>query len=177
MLVAHTGQLDPAVLEQARELVVQTFGADGDPLDDTDWEHALGGLHALRSDEHGLVAHAALVQRRLLHGGRALRAGYVEAVAVRPDAQRRGHGGAVLAPLEQIAARAYDVVALSATTAGAGLYAARGWQLWRGRLSSLTPRGTVEVPGDRHRLYVRPGAASLDLDGELTADWREGDVW
>ena len=48
-----------------------------------DWEHALGGIHALVWDGDALVGHAAVVQRRLLHGGRALRAGYVEGVGVR----------------------------------------------------------------------------------------------
>ena len=26
-------------------------------------------------------------------------------------------------------------------------------------------------------IYVLPGAAELDLGGELTCDWRDGDVW
>ena len=45
-----------------------------------DWEHALGGVHALLSEDGELIGHASVVQRRLLHGGRALRAGYAEAV-------------------------------------------------------------------------------------------------
>ncbi len=57
-----------------------------------DWEHCLGGLHALVWRGPRLVAHAALVQRRLLHRGRALRAGHVEGVAVHPDVQRQGLG-------------------------------------------------------------------------------------
>lgn len=52
--------------------------------------------------------------------------GYVEALAVRPDARRRG--GRVTAAVEQIVERAYDVGALSASDEGAALYAcmARG---------------------------------------------------
>jgi aminoglycoside 2'-N-acetyltransferase I len=44
LLLGHTGQLDPAVLAQARELLDQVF--DGE-LTDHDWEHCLGGMHAL----------------------------------------------------------------------------------------------------------------------------------
>jgi aminoglycoside 2'-N-acetyltransferase I len=52
----------------------------GDELEEEDWEHALGGMHALAWADGRLVAHASVVQRRLLHGGRALRAGYVEGI-------------------------------------------------------------------------------------------------
>src|SRR5919112_2019257 len=94
--VAHTGQLSAQVLARAHGLLGEVF----DDLTDADWEHCLGGLHALAFDGDELVAHAALVQRRLLHRGRAWRTGYVEGVAVRPYLQRRGHGGAVMGVLE-----------------------------------------------------------------------------
>jgi aminoglycoside 2'-N-acetyltransferase I len=118
-----------------------------------------------------------VVQRRLLHGGRALRAGYVEAVAVAASHRRRGLASAVMAELEGVIHRAYDLGALSATDAGAALYASRGWQLWRGPISALTPSGTVRTPHEDGALHVLPCAAPLDLTGELTGDWRDGDPW
>ena len=69
---AHTAELDAATLGAARELLDSVFGEE---MTDHDWEHALGGLHVLVRDGAELIGHAALVQRRLLHGGRALRAG------------------------------------------------------------------------------------------------------
>jgi len=72
---AHTADLDAATLEVARALVYAVFQTD---MSEHDWEHALGGVHALAWEGGELVGHASLVQRRLLHGGRALRAGYVE---------------------------------------------------------------------------------------------------
>ena len=83
LTVAHTAHLDPAVLESARLLVSDAFGAGH--FDHADWEHALGGVHALVWDGPALIGHGSVIQRRLLHEGRALRAGYVEAVAVRAD--------------------------------------------------------------------------------------------
>jgi aminoglycoside 2'-N-acetyltransferase I len=59
-----------------------------------DWEHALGGIHALVWDGGELIGHSSVVQRRLLHHGHALRAGYVEGVGVRPDRRGQGHGAA-----------------------------------------------------------------------------------
>ena len=178
--VLHTGQLDAHVLLQAHALLVDAFTAD-DGLTDADWEHCLGGLHALRWDGDELVAHAALVQRRLLHRGRAWRAGYVEGVAVRPSRQRQGHGAAVMTALEDVARGAYDLAALGATDAGAAFYAARGWRRWQGPTSALTPDGVVRTPDDDDAVFVLPLSAActsaLDLRGELVGDWRDGAVW
>ena len=173
--VVHTGLLDPADLRAARVLLDEVFAGE---LTDDDWEHCLGGLHALLHVAGELVAHAALVQRRLLHDGRVLRTGYVEGVGVRADARRQGHGGAVMAALERVAARAYDLAALGTTDEGAPFYASRGWQVWRGPTGALTPDGVVATPDEDGAVLVLPTpGVPLDLDGGLVCDWREGDVW
>jgi aminoglycoside 2'-N-acetyltransferase I len=169
---AHTADLDPTVLAAGRALVDAAFGDD---FEDSDWEHALGGVHALAWDGEELVGHAAVVQRRLLHGGRALRAGYVEGVAVHADRRRRGHGAALMGALERIIRGAYELGALGA--AEPAFYAALGWQRWRGPTSALTPSGIVRTPEEDGWIYVLPVAGSLDLAGELTCDWRDGDLW
>jgi aminoglycoside 2'-N-acetyltransferase I len=174
IVVAHTGQLDRAALTAARALFDEAFG---DEADESDWEHALGGMHALLWDGDVLVAHGALVARRLLHGGRALRAGYVEAVVVRAGARRRGHGGRIMEALEEVALGAYDLAALSATDDGAALYGARGWTRWRGPTSALTPDGVARTPDDDGGVFVMPLGATLDPDGPLTCDCRDGDAW
>jgi aminoglycoside 2'-N-acetyltransferase I len=170
---AHTYELEAATLAAARALLYGVF----DDMTEEDWEHSLGGIHALAWDGSELVGHAAVVMRRLLHGGRALRVGYVEGVAVRADRRRQGVGGAMMEALEAVVRGAYDLGALGATDEAAALYAARGWQVWRGRLSALTPDGVRETTEERGGVYVLPGSAPLDLDGELTCDWRDGDVW
>jgi aminoglycoside 2'-N-acetyltransferase I len=171
---AHTADLDASMLAAARALLDQAF--EGDFTDD-DWEHALGGIHALVWDGGELIAHASLVQRRILHRGRALRAGYVEAVGVRPDRRGRGHGAAVMEALEQVLRGAYELGALSATDDGLGFYAARGWKRWRGPTSALTPAGIARTENDDGSVHVLPLTVALDLDGELTCDWRDGEVW
>ncbi len=172
--VAHTADLDAATLATARALLDEVFAGE---LEDDDWEHALGGLHALAHDADGatLVGHASLVQRRLLHGGRALRAGYVEAVGVRGDHRRRGVGAAVMAPLERAIHRAYDLGALGATDDAISFYTGRGWARWRGRAHALTPDGVRPTPDEEGAIYVL--GEGLDRSGELTCDWRDGDVW
>jgi aminoglycoside 2'-N-acetyltransferase I len=171
---AHTADLDPATLRAARSLLEAVFAGE---MTEDDWEHALGGVHALVWEEGELIGHASVVQRRLLHGGRALRTGYVEGVAVRADRQGRGHGAALMAALERVVRGAYEVGALGTTDEAAGFYAARGWEVWRGPLSALTPDGVVRTTEEDGAVYVFPGAHPLDLSGELTCDWRDGDVW
>jgi aminoglycoside 2'-N-acetyltransferase I len=174
LVVAHTGQLDAAVLRAGRDLLQDVFAGE---LTDDDWEHCLGGLHALLWEDGELIGHAALIQRRLLHGGRSLRTGYVEGVGVRADRRRRGHGATVMEALEQVARRAYDVAALGATDEATAFYESRGWRLWRGPTSALTPDGVVRTEEEDDCIYVLPLSAPLDLHGALTCDWRNGDAW
>ncbi|WP_448623770.1 GNAT family N-acetyltransferase [Geodermatophilus sp. URMC 64] len=173
--VAHTSQLDPGTLDRAWRLVRDAFGPGHFTAED--WDHALGGMHALAHDGEDVVAHGSVVLRRFLHGGRAWRVGYVEAVAVAADARRRGFGAAVMAALEEVVGRAYDFGALSATDDGALLYRSRGWQLWRGPASALTPTGIVRTPDEDGAVFVLPCSADLDPAAELTCDWRDGDLW
>ena len=174
LTVAHTGHLDPATLVSARALLDQAF--DGE-FSDADWEHALGGMHAVAFDGDRLVAHGSVVQRHMVHRGRALRVGYVEAVAVAADHRRRGLASAVMDELEQIIRGGYDLGALSASDAGAALYLSRGWQRWEGHTATLTPGGMVRTPDEDGSVFVLPVTVPLDLSGEIICDWRDGDVW
>jgi len=171
---AHTADLDTAALEAARALLDEVFGGD---FTDQDWDHALGGVHALVWEGPELVGHASVVQRRLVHGGRALRSGYVEGVGVRADRRRRGYGAAMMEALEGVIRGAYDLGALSATENSSALYAGRGWKRWQGRTSALTLDGIVRTPDDDDSVFVFPVSAPLKLDGELVCDWRDGDLW
>jgi aminoglycoside 2'-N-acetyltransferase I len=172
--IAHTADLDAAILASARALLDDVFEGG---MSDQDWEHSLGGMHALVCERDEVVGHASVVQRRILHGGRALRAGYVEGVGVRANRRRRGYGSAMMEALERIVRGAYDLGALGATDEAADFYAARGWELWQGPTSALTPTGVVRTEEEDGSIYVLPVAAALDLSGELTCDWRDGDVW
>ncbi|MFI9309510.1 GNAT family N-acetyltransferase [Streptomyces triculaminicus] len=172
---AHTSDLSDAELVAIRSLLTDAFEGD---FTDEDWDHGIGGMHALRYEDGELVAHGSLVQRRLLHGGRALRAGYVEAVAVRADRRRRGHASAVMEALEHVLRRgAYELGALGAADEAVPLYTGRGWRQWRGPSSVLAPTGIERTPDEDGFIHVLPLGTPLDLDGELTCDWRPGDVW
>jgi aminoglycoside 2'-N-acetyltransferase I len=171
---AHTADLDAATLRAARALLEDVFAAG---WTDEDWEHALGGVHALVWEDAELVGHASVVQRRLLHAGQALRAGYVEAVGVRADRRGRGYGAAMMEAVERVVRGAYQLGALGTTEQAAGFYTARGWTIWRGPSSALTPTGIARTEDDDGGIYVLAVGVPLDRTGELTCDWRDGDLW
>ena len=174
----HTARVDRATLDAAQALVDEAFGGE---FGDDDWDHALGGLHALAFEGTRLVGHGALVQRRVLHRGRTLRCGYVEAVAVREDWRGQGLAVAIMDGIEQVIRGAYQLGALSSSDDGRHLYASRGWLPWTGTSSVLAPTGLASTPGDTSTLFVLPtnlpDGLELDVTDEITCDWRPGDVW
>jgi aminoglycoside 2'-N-acetyltransferase I len=170
---AHTA--DPGAGEKAaiRSLMDAAFG---DVSDDT-FDNVLGGVHALIHQDGELIGHGSVVQRRLLHAGRALRTGYIEGVAVRSDRRRQGHGALLMAALERVVRSAYQLGALGASPDGSRLYASRGWQLWRRPSSAMTPDGIRRTAGTDGIIYVLPVSVPVDLSGQLTCDWRPGALW
>lgn len=171
---AHTAYLEPSVLRDARGLLDAVFAGE---MTAADWEHALGGIHALAWEDGALIGHASVVQRRLWAGGRVLRTGYVEGVGVRADRRGRGVGAALMDELEKVIRGAYELGALGTTELARGFYEARGWQLWQGPSSALTPRGIERTPDADGAIYVLALSVELDLTGEIACDWRAGDVW
>ena len=155
--LVHTSDLDNESREDARPMVIEAFGGD---FTDADWEHSLGGMHAVIFDHGALIAHAAVVQRRLLYGGSALRCGYVEGVAVREDWRGQGLAQALMDSVEQVLRGAYQLGALSVSEAGRRVYISRGWLPWRGQTSVLAPDGITRTPDDDDGLFVLPSAST-----------------
>ena len=137
-------------------MVIEAFGGPDGEFTDADWEHALGGMHALICYHGALIAHGAVVQRRMIYRGTALRCGYLEAVAVREDWRGQGLANAVMDALEQVMRGAYQLGALCSSEAGRPLYVARGWLPWLGPTSVLAPTGLTRTPDDDGSLFVLP---------------------
>ena len=172
--LVHTADLDSDTRQRIHQMVTEAFAAD---FTENDWEHALGGMHAVIWHRGAIIAHAALVQRRMFYRGTALRCGYVEGVAVREDHRGQGLVHALLDGVEQVMRGAYQMGALSSSARARSLYAGRGWLPWHGPTSVLTPTGPTRTPDDDGTIFVFPVAISLDTSAELMCDWRAGDVW
>ena len=85
---------------------------DGDFTDD-DFDHALGGWHAIAGNLAAPIAHAAVVARSLFIDTRELRTGFVEAVATLPTHQRTGLGSRVMAAIADLIRDRFELGALS----------------------------------------------------------------
>jgi aminoglycoside 2'-N-acetyltransferase I len=172
--LVHTADLESEARQRAHEMVYEAFAGE---FTDTDWDHALGGMHALIWHHNAIIAHGAVVQRRLLYRGAALRCGYVEAVAVREDWRGQGLAIAILDACEQVIRGSYQLGALSSSDRGRRLYTLRGWLPWQGPTSVIAPAGTTRTPDDDGSVFVLPVGITLDPTAELACDWRDGDVW
>ena len=172
-----TAQLSEAELAEIRALLRDAFEGDGEGFTDEDWQHSTGGAHFLLDEACSLVAHAAVVERELHAGDLPIRAGYVEAVATRPDRQRLGHGSRLMAAVHDYIRAKYEIGALSA--ASPAFYARLGWQPWEGETAVRTATGTVRTPEDDGGIMIltTPGSPPLDRTAILSCPWRPGDVW
>jgi aminoglycoside 2'-N-acetyltransferase I len=172
----HTADLTGAERAAIRTLLDRAFEGR---FQDSNWEHALGGLHVVLLDGDAVVAHAAVVRRQLVYEDRAVRTGYVEAVAVAAGHRGRGHAATVMAEVERVVRAAYELGALATGPHISGFYRARGWLPWEGPRYVLGPAGRTRTPDDGGIVHVLPvpDALSLRTTGSLACDWRAGAVW
>jgi aminoglycoside 2'-N-acetyltransferase I len=161
--VAATLELETDTLAAVRALLEEVFAGE---FTEDDWQHCLGGVHALAYDGDRLVGHGSVVQLRLSCDGRELRTGYVEGMGVLAAMRRRGFGAAVMQALEDRIRDVYALGALAATDGAMPFYEQRGWAKWTGPTE----------PDGEGAVYVLP-VEPIDPAGTLVADWREGDIW
>jgi aminoglycoside 2'-N-acetyltransferase I len=168
-------QLSPARLAEVRALLDAAFAGT---FTDDDWEHTLGGVHVIVTDEDDrVVSHAAVVPRAITVGEEEFAAGYVEGVATDPARQRSGLGTAAMEEIGGVIETVFALGVLS--TSSSAFYARLGWERWQGP--------TYVRDGDRRRrtededdgimvLRVGPSAA-VDLTLPITCETRAGDDW
>jgi aminoglycoside 2'-N-acetyltransferase I len=172
--LAHTAFLGHRILTLARTFLAEQFAGE---FTNYDWENALGGIHALLWEEGELIGHASVIQRRLLHREKALRAGFYECVVVHSERRGCGHGTMLMKALAAKLDDVHEISALCSGTAAKNFYKKLGWTAWRGPLGTLTPEGVREDPRFCGRVLVREHSFPLDIDGSLVCDWRDGDPW
>jgi aminoglycoside 2'-N-acetyltransferase I len=173
---AGTVALGADELAALRQLL---FGAFGGRFDEHDWDHTLGGVHVLATEDGEVVAHGAVVGRTMVAGGRALRTGYVEGVATREDLRGRGLATLVMAEVGRVVSEAFELGALADGTRIPGFYQRLGWETWQGPTFVAGPEGPERTAAEDGSVLVLRTAATtaLDLGGPITCDWRPGDVW
>ena len=176
---ARTVELSASDLAACRALLDQAFASDDEDerFAESDWQHALGGLHLIAELDGAIAAHASVVERELRVDGRPFRTGYVEAVATVPALQGRGIGTAVMRATNDHIRSEYALGALG--TGEHGFYQRLDWRTWLGPLFVRLPDGDRRTPDEDGGILVMqtPSTGPLDLSARLSCDWREGDVW
>lgn len=182
--LVSTEEMSPAELAALRGLCDEAFRERDAPRDtrelsftDEDWENACGGVHAVAFEGEVPVAHASTVERQLHVDGVPFLCGYVEAVATRPDRQRRGLGTAVMGALGQHIHAAFPLGALD--TSRHHFYERLGWERWLGPTFVRVGDGIVATSEeDGYVMILRtPTTPALDLAAPISCEWRPGDVW
>jgi aminoglycoside 2'-N-acetyltransferase I len=172
-----TADLTAAEVSTIRDLLWEAFGPGEDGMTEDDWRHALGGTHFLLETDDRIVAHAAVVEREIHVEERALRTGYVEAVATALDRQGGGLGSLLMADVGAYIRDRFELGVLG--TGRHGFYERLGWKTWAGPLFARTSEGPRRTPDDEGFLLVleTPASPPLDLTAPISCDWRQGDVW
>jgi aminoglycoside 2'-N-acetyltransferase I len=161
------------------ELTHLCEAAFNEPWDDY-WESIGPGVHVIARDpERRILAHAAIVERPLYPGDGVLHAGYVEAVAVQPDRQRRGLGTLMMQEIDSLLDQSYELGALG--TGSQPFYERLGWVVWRGPTWIRHPDGRRERSASEDGgIMIRKTPltpAELDITLPLAVDWRPGEIW
>jgi aminoglycoside 2'-N-acetyltransferase I len=174
-----TPELTFGEVEVIRAMMEVAFGLEGDEerFSEDDWQHALGGVHFVLELDGEIVAHAAVVERRLFVAGQPLRTGYVEAVATSPDRQGLGLGSIVMTDVTEYVREGFELGGLG--TGRQSFYGRLGWRVWGGPTSVRTPEGEQPTPGDDGYVMVlaTPTSPPLDPAAPISCEERPGDDW
>ncbi len=173
VVIAATAEAPVHLLAAARLLLDEAF----DDFTDHDWDHAVGGTHVFLVDGDMVAAHASVVQRTITFDEVALRAGYVEAVAVQPDRHGAGFGTQVMSAVNDIIDAGYEVGVLA--TGSPMFYERLGWHVWQGPSHVRTGAGVVPSPDEDGAIMVRLTSASpgVSATAAIGCDERPGDAW
>jgi aminoglycoside 2'-N-acetyltransferase I len=174
VLVVTTAEASPALLTQVRVLLDEAF--DG-AFTDNDWEHTLGGAHAVLLHGDEVAAHAAVVGRTLEVDGQPWRTGYVEGVATRSSRRGDGLGTRVMTAVMAALRERFDLGALS--TERHAFYERMGWERWRGAtwVRDGAHRTRTAAEDDGIMVWRFGPSAGMDLTASLTCEARAGDDW
>lgn len=134
--------------------------------------HVLGRIDGI------IVCHALWVDRGLRVGqGELLATAYVEYVATEPALQGLGLASRLMRFLisEVEASQRYRLAALS--PADSDYYERLGWVLWEGELAIRQGEALVATPDDVVMIYRLSNSPEINIDDDLSAEWREGELW
>ena len=169
-------RLDEIDLEIESRLVKMLDAAFEGDFSAEDWEHTFGGYRFLGFLEAELIAHGAIVPRKIYVDSQHLTVGYVEGVAVDPRYWRNGYGSSLMAAITKVCRENFEVSMLS--TDEKAFYTKHGWRDFQGE-SFVLVQGT-EVRSeeeDEGLMYLLGNSTSDKGPRKVVCESRDGDSW
>jgi len=162
-----------AIDSKVKSLLSAAFAGDFTP---EDWDHFQGGPRWIGFLADEVVAHGAVVPRRMWIDEVEISVGYVEAIAVLPKYWRQGLGTILMKEITNYCEVNFELSMLS--TDEKGFYRTHGWRDFPGK--SFILRGeniTRSEDEDAGLMYLsRTGMELLDTSTVLCEE-RIGDSW
>jgi GNAT superfamily N-acetyltransferase len=144
--------------------------------------------HVVGRDAGVIVAHALWVNRSFrVNGGAPLMTAYIEYVATEPARQGQGLASQLLrfsldyiqsidvlhAELRQDLR--YELAALAPEDSQ--FYERLGWELWQGDLSIRQDDQWIQTPEEDVMIYRLLTTPTISITDDLSAEWRERELW
>ena len=141
-----------------------------------DWEHTFGGIRFLGYFEDELIAHGAVVPRKINIDGQLSRVGYVEGIAVAPTHWRRGFGSFLMEEISKTCRSDFEISMLS--TDRKVFYKKHGWLDFEGSSYVAKDGAVIRTVDEDEGLMYLPGV-SRDEAGpkKIICESRNGDAW
>lgn len=169
----RTDDASSSELDIVRKFLTGVFGPG---FDEVAWQHSLGGVHFVLRYQGQLVTHLSIVPRAIYINGRDMRAGYVEAVATASQFRGRWFGTSLAAAASAYIVSEFDIGALATSTA-ISLYARLGWRIWSGKTFAERHGEVIQVGPQGCVMILAPKGVEINIDGNISTNWRDGDVW
>ena len=167
------GTLESALEGRLRKLLDLAFEGD---FSAEDWEHTHGGSRFIGALADEVIAHGAVVPRRMWLDGKEMIVGYVEAIAVAPQHWRKGFGSNLMEAITRHCQDTFELSMLS--TDEKEFYRRYGWRDFPGS-SQILIEGEVTRSADEDEglMYLSSGSIVLSTASTILCEARSGDAW
>lgn len=170
---ASDADLDPQISAVVRNLLNDAFEGD---FSEEDWKHTFGGMRFLGFLNDQLIAHGAVVPRKIEVDESDLIIGYVEGIAVAPTYWHKGYGSLLMADITSYCLSEFSLSMLS--TSEKGFYRKHGWCDFEGM--SYVFKDGVEIRSedeDEGLMYLSGLHQFTDYPRKVVCEARDGDAW
>lgn len=156
-----------------RELLNDAF--DGD-FAEADWQHTLGGIRFVGHLDNHLVAHGAVVARKMEVDDQVIEVGYVEGIAIAPRYWGKGYGSKLMEEITRYCNSKYSISILS--TDEQTFYKKHGWSNFDGE-SYVSINGTVtrSAEEDEGLMMLFGLDQTMVSPRKVVCESRAGDAW